>query len=245
MVHSQRDATATAELRIGSITRFALAAFGLCSIGVAVLATFVTENAAAATAFLVAGVFGVVLALVGLWPARLVVGGSGVEWALRERVAEELRDAAEDAPKDAKELLLSTAADLSSPTGKSGAREFDDALESSLQSVAPPQAVVTRAKYRSDSRADFWVTHGTRTVWVESKFIAGGSDRFRGTRLPPLLDAAHAAGVALLVVVNAGEVAEAQDLATARLGDSARVVTWYSSDDDDALASALQGLLET
>lgn len=225
---------------IAGLPRLVLGLCGLLLVGVATVATFATSNAAAAVAFLVAGLITILLALVGRWPERLIVGGNGVEWTA-QRLAEELRERAENSPPEVAANLDRVADEIVGLVPTAGPESYDHQVAGAL-SRCFPEARLVRERYRSDARYDFLLKFEDGDVWVETKFVKPPSNTFRGSRMRPLVDAAIAGGARLAVVVNVPEIEGAAKLLAEQLGDRGSVVTWVGPMDDPALVRAVSQL---
>lgn len=215
------------------------------------VALFLDENGTGVASLVVVGALCALLGFMGRWPSRVSVSGNEVGWEqVRETIDSSYQAAADTAAPHAVVGMLEDLEerlDILQRTGRvteHPAVAYDRAVELAIRQVMPDAVVVSEPNRASRGTADFHVLTGGRRLWVETKWRGDHTEPFRGTTLQLLVDQIPS-GEPLLVVVNAMEISEAQQVVRSTLGDRGAVVSWLGKRDNLALRDAMLSLLRT
>ena len=199
-----RDIAQTVDM--APVTRALLGLAGLASWVAGGVATFVASNGAGAVALIAVGSFCGFVALLGRWPNRLAVTGGEVTWEnVRETVVTQIESAEATESAGTIEELHSLLRRLEG-LQRTGvvplhpAEEFDLDVQNAIARLLP-DALITRAEQRSREVADFAVTLGNQTLYVETKWRRDPTLTYRADTLPTLIKRLPK-GARLLVVIN-------------------------------------------
>ncbi len=187
-----------------------LAALGLTGLGA--YATLTTDNGAGAAALVTGGIVLALLALIGRWPSSITWGGNAVAWEkVHETVQSQIagaRASGEQAAVVEELVALGKRIDELRRTGsvpEHPAETYDRAVEAALRRIVPGADIKRSRSPRLDI-ADFTVVGKGWRLEVETKWRSDPATSYRGTTLPPLIEALPP-HTPLLIVVFGTEAA--------------------------------------
>jgi hypothetical protein len=231
--------------------RAVLVGVGTASWVAGAVALFLDRNGTGIASLVVAGALCALLGLMGRWPSRVSVSGNEVRWEQVRETVDSSYVAAGDtgAPTAVIGVLqdLEERLDILQHTGRvteHPAVRYDRAVEAAIRQVMPDAAVIREPNRADYGVADFHVTVGERHLAVETKWRRHPEEPFHGTTLQPLV-ARLLPEEPLLVVVNATEFSDAQQVLQDTLGDRGRVVGWLDTRDNQLLRDAMMSLLRS
>lgn len=233
---------------IDSRTRIALSSVGLISWLAGGTASFLNTNGAGAATLIVTSAFACVLGLMGRWPSRISMSGSGVSWEDVEKAVDSQILAAEDyGSGDLEELRnLRDRLAVLHQTGTvpdHPARAYDLDVMAALHRLLPDAEIIP---YRQGNRTlpDFTVRHNGEEFFVETKWRADPTRPMRGSTLPQLIQGLRR-DAKLLVLANTSvpPAPSAYQIVEESLGNRGQVVAWLNPGDDGALGAAIASLL--
>jgi hypothetical protein len=233
---------------IGMKNRLALFTFGTSSWLAGGVASFLSANGAGAAALIVTGLVAFVIALMGRWPTRISVSGSGMAWPELEQAIDSQIYAARSKGEDGAVPELTELRDRLAQGYVTGsvpphpAEIYDRDVEAAIRRLLPTAKL--RRQERSREVADFVVEVGNSRFLVETKWRSDPDRPFRGSTLPALTSRLPS-GAKLLVVINTTEPPspEVMEKLQEILRGRGLIIRWRDFRDDPALAHAVALLI--